>query len=407
MKEKGGEGGRRGGWAFAISLLLLAAVACGAAVPALPSKGGPAWREVQSEHFTLWTDASSARARELVNDMELRRQVIVRAMNRAPTSGKIFAIGLRSMREAQEFMRQDVQAMAWSRSHPVGQPGILFSAQYDANGEMILNHELAHAISDSIVANQPRWFSEALACYFEMASLDAFEGTVEIGVPHRSRLLEVWNTILMPIEDVLACEDGECTSGNFYATSWALFSYLLNEHYDQFVAYQKRLSELDSYDVATYVKVWRESFPGLSPSDIDRDLKEAAKKFKRPRIPVTVKKYQVTERALGDADALAVRSVGYSLLRNEKSIAAFKAALAEEPLHPLAWTMALAWKTPMTLEQARAVTEAHPKDWRAWRLVETLAVDERERALARERGCPLAAIDGSPCRPTAKPRPAD
>jgi hypothetical protein len=148
-------------------------------VPKLPSEGGPQWREIQSEHFTLWTDASSSRGRELVQDMEQRRQVIARAMGGAPAEGRIFAIGLRSLREAQEFMREGVLAMAWDRNQEAHQAGILFSADYDeGEDEIVMNHELAHAISDSIVANQPRWFAEGLACYFEMATLDEREGTV-------------------------------------------------------------------------------------------------------------------------------------------------------------------------------------------------------------------------------------
>src|SRR5262245_22427870 len=50
---------------------------CAAAVPQVPSQGGPAWRELTSEHFTVWSDADPGRARELVREMEHLRQVIV------------------------------------------------------------------------------------------------------------------------------------------------------------------------------------------------------------------------------------------------------------------------------------------------------------------------------------------
>jgi len=54
-------------------------VACvhGSAVPDLPSKGGPAWLEVASPHFVVWTDSSEARARDLAQRMEDYRRVLI------------------------------------------------------------------------------------------------------------------------------------------------------------------------------------------------------------------------------------------------------------------------------------------------------------------------------------------
>ena len=37
------------------------AAACGAAVPPVPGKGGPAWHELTSPHFVVWTDADGKR----------------------------------------------------------------------------------------------------------------------------------------------------------------------------------------------------------------------------------------------------------------------------------------------------------------------------------------------------------
>lgn len=48
------------------TLAAVAAAACGAAVPPVPGKGGPAWTELTSEHFTVWTDGDRAEVRELV-----------------------------------------------------------------------------------------------------------------------------------------------------------------------------------------------------------------------------------------------------------------------------------------------------------------------------------------------------
>ena len=50
---------------------------CAATFPAVPGKGGSAWLELTSEHFTVWTDADPVTAHELVNELEHARQVIV------------------------------------------------------------------------------------------------------------------------------------------------------------------------------------------------------------------------------------------------------------------------------------------------------------------------------------------
>ena len=46
----------------ALALVLLLAGCGTTGLHALPSQGGPAWRELESEHFTLWTNADLPRA---------------------------------------------------------------------------------------------------------------------------------------------------------------------------------------------------------------------------------------------------------------------------------------------------------------------------------------------------------
>ena len=55
--------------------LVLAGCKLPPAIPTLPSKGGPAWVEVTSAHFTVWTD-SPERARGLIQVMEQLREVV-------------------------------------------------------------------------------------------------------------------------------------------------------------------------------------------------------------------------------------------------------------------------------------------------------------------------------------------
>jgi len=63
----------------ACGVVLCALVACGGSAPetSLPrGRPGP-WRELTTEHFTIWTDTSPERARVLVPTLENFRQVVV------------------------------------------------------------------------------------------------------------------------------------------------------------------------------------------------------------------------------------------------------------------------------------------------------------------------------------------
>src|SRR5215475_6240601 len=87
--------------------------ACGSAVPAVRGQAASGWLEVTSPHFTLWTDTSADRAREVIVEMEHLRQVIIGSSFRSVASeGSIFAIALRDMRELHSYFPDQVQAFA-------------------------------------------------------------------------------------------------------------------------------------------------------------------------------------------------------------------------------------------------------------------------------------------------------
>jgi hypothetical protein len=87
-------------WRAAARAMLCLSVACSAAFPAAPRHGGPAWCELASEHFTVWTDGDPARVRELIRAMERFHHVAAGvAYPSAQSSGRSLAIVLRDDRE--------------------------------------------------------------------------------------------------------------------------------------------------------------------------------------------------------------------------------------------------------------------------------------------------------------------
>jgi Protein of unknown function (DUF1570) len=385
-------------WILAALLAILATIGCGGTLQ-LPSGGGAPWVELKSEHFRLWTNAEISRGRELIVSLEERRQVIARAMNRVEQAAQIFVIALRTEEELAGFLAPPAMAFAWRNSHPTRQPGIVMPAVTSEHSEVIMNHEVAHAISFAMVAAQPRWFAEGLAGYFERSTLDPKTRIAEIGVP-RVDLLRVLRSLgPMPTRKLFKC--ATCIDEHFYASSWALLSFLLNEHFERFGLYVQQL-QLTEGD---HGEAWKAAFAGVQEEHLDDQFWNWVQsgQFAIPRIAVKVRPYPAVERQLGDVDVLTARSIlSYSAGRMAESLQDAEAALALDPTYALAWAMSRAHKRPPSVIQGRALIAAHPEDWRAWQLLyfalKLAGGPEDEERAVREQLCAMGAKNGDPCR---------
>ncbi|HEY0193232.1 MAG TPA: hypothetical protein VGC42_19075 [Kofleriaceae bacterium] len=105
-------------------------VACGAHVPPVPGQGGPAWTEVTSPHFTVWTDAAPAQVGDLVTRMERMRAILgYAAFPSAPAEGRTLAIVLRDDAELRAMTATgQARPFAAPVAAPLWQPLIVLSA---------------------------------------------------------------------------------------------------------------------------------------------------------------------------------------------------------------------------------------------------------------------------------------
>jgi hypothetical protein len=384
-------------------LAVLGMTACGPAIPPLPSQGGPAWTEVKSEHFTLWTDAPLAQGRLLVRKMEHHRQVILRAMNDAPATAHAFVIALRNTREVGVYLPNDVVASAWPAGGVTREAGVVLDA-YTRDNDHVFSHELTHVISFAVIAHQPHWLSEGIATYFEMAELDPTSASVQIGLPRedRSRYLRVMPPL--PTSELFACREHICMDGAFYATSWAVVSYLLNEHFDELSRYFQLLNTLPRERIDD---AWAAAFPTLPPTRLDRELRDwlLTGKVRLPTIDVAVHDIPATDRPLADGDALAAR--GLLRLLFTQDLAATRAllsqALTADPTSVLARLVEASLPAPLTTADARALTAAHPDDWRAWWLLALAAAHSAEGRAAVDRMCALTDEEREQCAHRDRP----
>jgi Protein of unknown function (DUF1570) len=383
---------RTGCWSIGLALM----VACGPVIPPLPAQGGPAWLELRSEHFTLWTDASAERGRELMHELETRRQLLMTAMNRAPSKARSFVIALRSVRETGVYLPGMAIAASWDARNPTGEPGILLATTSD-DDQHVLSHELTHVISFGIIRNQPHWLAEGIATYFEMVDLDFNERSVQIGLPRDDRPATLRASPPVSAARLFACEESRCKEDRFYATSWALFSFVLNQRYDQLGRYLERLNELPDDKQAD---AWGEAFPDLSLDQLDDELSGWLRsgKLRLPRIDVTVHDVPVRESRLGDADVLAVRSLlNFKFKDVGAAHVAAEDALAIQRTNLLARLINTELTHEIAPTDARATAAAYPDDWRAWRLVELALKDQPEAEAARNRVCALTGNEAPGC----------
>jgi hypothetical protein len=369
--------------------VVIAVVGCAChAIPDVPSQGGPAWIELTSDHFTVWTDASADEGRELVKTMEHLRQIVFGVSVFNPTSNaRGFVIALRHQREVDAYLPKQFIALAWSPD-VLAQPGILLSIDGLDHDRRVVTHELTHVISFNALTRQPRWFAEGLAGYFETLQLDEDTGSFELGAPLQANLKLLRRDGLMPVDALFACVAKTCMDNQFYATAWALFAYLTNKHPTELLRYVERLAVLPANQQGA---AWAETFPELTPARLDPELANWVRfgEIKVSSFKVKLKAWPTTERRLGDGDVYAARALMRDLYHgNDPNRPDLEAALKVDPTNIVAHMLALAHDHAITPEVARAVAAAHPDDWRAWWLVNR-AVQGEEQQAALAKACAL------------------
>jgi hypothetical protein len=363
------------------ALVLLAA--CGGWVPPLPSKGGPAWVEVQSEHFTLWTDAGAGRGTELVEQMEYLHQIVFGVAFPAWNGeGRAFAIGLRDSNELHAYLPQMFGAVSFVADNPLHLPVIIFAADTSERDGNVLTHELTHVISSRAIANQPVWFAEGLAKFFETTHLDPSKADVDVGEPLPDQMRSARNELLLPGDQLFACKRMECRDHRFYTTATLVLSYLENTHAQQLLVLEDRLAHGEPAE-----RAWAAALPDLPISSLDRVVRtwELEGQHRIWHFHVVLLQPHLVHRTLAETDVLAIRSF---LGASPTSIAA---ALAADPTNVIANLVANYERKGISLPAARAVAQAHADDWRAWWLVLEAHAAGDEAKIARAHACTLAA----------------
>jgi len=355
--------------------LVVSAISCGAALPAVPGQGDPKWLELTSEHFTLWTDADPGRAHELVRQIEYLRQIVVDvAFQRAPRTGRSLVIALRDDAELSAF-RVDDHAIAWAMpaQPPLWQPMIVMSANgsRDDVGSAAA-HELTYLASHAAIHHQPRWFAEGAAQFFDTMRIDYAHGTVDIGIVPEDQGHWAPRRHLVSIPALFAWERSAATDEehSLNATAWALFTFLINTHQAELVRYAELLAAVHPTTRAELrdqlAEAWTQAFPSLPPAVLDSELRGwlLGGSHTIAHVRAAMRDWPAAERALSNADVHAIRALLYrSSAAAAQAPAELAAAKAADPTNVLAYV--ISDSLDVSVDTARVMVAAHGDDWRA------------------------------------------
>jgi Flp pilus assembly protein TadD len=207
------------------------------------------WRRAESRNFVVYSEGSEDRLRQqvvLLEDFAAVLRRLSRVADDAP-GGKLRVYIVRGREELRQVARVGSSIGGFYSAAPTG---IAAFVDASAGGDMagpnqILFHEYAHHFMMQYYDSAfPAWFVEGFAEYMSTAAFT--DRHVELGRPSRMRAGWVSATgEWLPMQQILfqPAEGRRIDGAGFYAQSWLLTHYLLNDpaRYARFTRYVQAL----------------------------------------------------------------------------------------------------------------------------------------------------------------------
>ncbi len=159
-------------------------------------------------------------------------------------------------------------------------------------------HEAVHQLAfntglQNRFADNPVWFSEGLALYFEQTSvrsplLWSKPGTTNARHHPEFVRLAADGTLPIPLTELLTSDQAFQTAESaraVYAESWALMTFLIRQHPEKMGAYMRRMQSLrplESVSAEQRIAIFRESFE-TEPDELQKDLIPWIRRQRVPR----------------------------------------------------------------------------------------------------------------------------
>jgi hypothetical protein len=354
----------------AVLLALCLCVSC-AGLPPVPSKGGPQWLRLETDHFVLYSDQTQTASLRTIQEFERVLDAYLRLgwVTTGTLPLKLNVVVFDDNEDFNEFASDEVGG--YHIPEALFEPFVVMPRAERSDDWTTLKHELTHYIAYQAIPKQPKWFAEGIASYFETARFDA-GGEFVVGAAPRNHYAVLKWYGRIPTGQLMSAQPPSPLSPRTYASSWLLVHYLMSEHGEAFARLQESLARGTAPDTA-----WQEAFPDLPVSNLDSVLERylqrgayAAYSRKVPPVSVTPR-----VRSLSDADVYALRAKLYltcpggSCRAQARERARQNAALAlqSDPNQLDAAVLQLErYKGQKGIERARILARAHPDAWLAW-----------------------------------------
>ena len=206
-------------------------------LPVLGFAGSDQWTEVESQHFTVITDAGDKRGREVALRFEQMRQVFGSLVmhGEVKTSRPVQILGFKNTKGLRQvaplYKGKPIElAGLYQKGRSEDYIALDLSTDGDYKWHTVF-HEYAHLLLNSNTVEWPAWFDEGFAEFF--STIDLSGKTALIGrAPDYAAQMIVSNR-LVPVEQLFAVQHDSPTyneSGDhrsmFYAESWLIVHYL-------------------------------------------------------------------------------------------------------------------------------------------------------------------------------------
>ncbi len=241
---------------FLVPLLLVALLATPILASSRPDNKEPRWIRVSSDHFSVLTDASEKKGREVAVRMEQMRavfgQLLLKNKLRMPEPLEIIALNTD---------KEYVQIAPVHEGQPITEPGFFLPGEdrnyiilnlFEVESWRAVAHRYAHLLLDYNYPPTQPWFDEGVAEYFSSIRVDNSQVEIgrdpELGTVSRSEMVgsqsrgidspmksltEILSApVWLAVPDLFTLKHTAEGSHHslFYAQSWMTVHYLLNRN---------------------------------------------------------------------------------------------------------------------------------------------------------------------------------
>ncbi|HWZ86254.1 MAG TPA: tetratricopeptide repeat protein [Thermoanaerobaculia bacterium] len=220
--------------AAGVLLLLLVGGVATADPVELPSRADK-WFRLQTANFTVFSDTTESRAREIALDLERLRAVLlyIRKTLTANSPVPTYLYVFKRPATMEPYMPPDLRAKNFGGFFQSTDDGnyLALAASWNSDPRALIYNGYLHYFLHANFRPQPLWYEDGVAEFYR--SFRATDTEAQTGLPIEEYIALLRTAKMIPLDQLFAVERGspvytnDLTRDVFFAESWALVHYLL------------------------------------------------------------------------------------------------------------------------------------------------------------------------------------